>query len=58
MPILFPIAFVSLVVLYVLETYMLYYSFKIPITYDEVLHGAVLKYLSVASIIAFAFNFW
>jgi len=58
MPILFPIAFASLVVHYTLENYMLYYVFKKPPAYDEVLNNYVLKKLAWAPFFLFAFGYW
>lgn len=58
LPILFPIGFVSFIITYFVEIFMLFYVYKLPITYDETLHLSVLKYLKHASIMAFAFNFW
>jgi hypothetical protein len=58
MPILFPVAAASLFVLYCLENYMLYYVYKAPPAYDEVLNNHVLSKLSKAPIFLLAFGFW
>lgn len=58
LPILFPIAFASFLITYLLEVFMLFYVFRLPVTYDEISHQAALKYLAYASLIATAFNFW
>jgi len=58
MPILFPIAMASLFVLYCLENYMLYYVFKNPPAYDEVLNDRVLANLAFAPIFMLGFGYW
>lgn len=42
MPILFPIATLTFLTLYILEKGMLYYGYREPPVYDEVLNEAVL----------------
>ena len=42
LPILFPIAFLSFLITYFLEIFMLFYVYRVPITYDETLHVSVL----------------
>ena len=43
MPILFPIAFMSLVLFYFSETYMIFYFYQTPPTFDENLNISVLN---------------
>lgn len=45
LPLLFPIAAASLMTLFVLEKFMLYYVFKQPPAYDEKLNNSVLTNL-------------
>lgn len=42
MPLMFPVAAGSLTVIYIMENYMLYYVYKSPPAYDEVLNNRVL----------------
>merc|ERR1719183_3333671 len=42
LPILFPLAFFALLVLYMVENYMLYYGYKQPPAYDGYLNGCVI----------------
>ena len=58
MPILFPICFKTLLVLYTLEIFMLHYVYKQPPSYDEKLNNRVLKNLSFAPILMLAMSFW
>jgi hypothetical protein len=58
MPILFPVAVVSFIVLYFIEKSMLYYSYRMPPMYDERLSDSVLSKLRVAPIIYLAFGYW
>lgn len=43
LPLLFPIAFVSYLLLYTLEVYMLYYVYKKPVSYDADLYKGVIN---------------
>jgi hypothetical protein len=58
MPILFPIAFVSLSSLFMLEKFMLYYVYQAPPAYDERLNNAVLDILSYAPLLLLSFGYW
>ena len=58
LPLLFPICFLSIFILYILEIYMLFYVFKKPPTYDENLNIAFLEALKYAPLILLAFGFW
>ena len=58
MPILFPIATASLFVLYTLDVYMLFYIYKKPPAYDEVLNNKVLSNLAFVPILTLGFGYW
>lgn len=58
MPILFPIATASLITLFCLEKFMLYYVFRAPPAYDEQLNNSVLVNLKYAPIFFLAFGYW
>ena len=58
LPILFVYASLSLLVLYCLENYMLYYVYKIPPAYDEKLNNHVLQKLAWAPFFLLAFGYW
>lgn len=44
-PILFPVAVISLIILYFVEKTMLYYSYRMPPMYDEKMSELVYKIL-------------
>jgi hypothetical protein len=44
-PILFPVAVISLIILYFVEKTMLYYSYRMPPMYDEKMSELVYKVL-------------
>ena len=58
MPILFPIAFASILVLYSLEIFMLYYVYQAPPAYDELLNNTVLSNLAWAPLFLLSFGYW
>jgi hypothetical protein len=58
MPILFPVAFISFSLIYILEKYMLYYVYRLPIKFDGVLYMSVLSVMEYASMIMLAMSFW
>ena len=58
MPILFPIAFLSMVVLYFAEKVMLYWTYRLPPMYDERLSKRVLSMLKWAPIFYLSFGYW
>lgn len=58
LPVLFPIAFMSFMILYVLENFLLYYSYRIPPTYDEKLNESVLNTMINAPLFMCFFGFW
>jgi len=58
LPILFPIAMVSLFVIYVQEKGLLYYGYREPPHYDDVLNLSVLNTLISAPLLILAFGYW
>ena len=58
MPILFPIAAMSLSCFYCIEKFMLYYIFQQPPAYDERLNNSVLRILDKAPVFLLAFGYW
>jgi hypothetical protein len=57
-PILFPIACASLIMLYFVEKSMLFYAYRMPPMYDERLSQNVLEKLQVAPILFCFFGYW
>ena len=57
-PILFPIAAVAIIVLYLVEKTMLYYGYRIPPMYDERLSQSVLNTLNYAPLWFLSFGYW
>jgi hypothetical protein len=58
MPILFPIAMVSFLVLWVVEKLNLFYGYIMPPMYDEKLSQDVLKKLQFAPLFYLSFGYW
>lgn len=58
MPVLFPIGAFAFAVLYVVEKAMIYYSYRLPPTYDEQLNDSVIDMLTYAPILFFSFGYW
>lgn len=58
LPILFPIAALSMIILYFLEKTLLYYSYRMPPMYDERLSDSVLNKLRWAPAIYLCFAYW
>lgn len=58
LPILFPIAAVSLLVLYMVEKLMVYYSYRQPPMYDERLNNNVLSIMTYAPLLFLSFGYW
>lgn len=58
MPILFPLACVSFIVLYTVEKWLLFYGYRLPPMYDERLSQDVLNKLQFAPILYLAFGYW
>jgi hypothetical protein len=57
-PILFPIACVSFIMLYFVEKTLLVYTYRMPPMYDEKLSQDVLRKLQVAPILYCFFGYW
>lgn len=58
MPVLFPIAMLSFLVLYVVEKFMLFYGHITPPMYDERLSNDVLTKLQFAPLLYLIFGYW
>ena len=58
MPILFPIACASFIVLYNVEKILLFYGYRLPPMYDEKLSQDVLSKLQFAPLLYLAFGYW
>jgi len=58
MPILFPIAMLSFLVLYLVEKMMLFYGYVLPPMYDERLSQSVLNKLQFAPLLYVCFGYW
>ena len=58
MPILFPIACGSFIVLYIVEKWLLFYGYRLPPMYDERLSQDVLNKLQLAPLLYLAFGYW
>jgi len=58
MPILFPIACGSFIVLYIVEKWLLFYGYRLPPMYDERLSQDVLNKLQFAPILYLMFGYW
>jgi hypothetical protein len=58
MPVLFPIAILSFVIMYAQEKMMLYYGYRVPPMYDERLSQTVLNQLQWAPILLCLFGYW
>ncbi len=58
MPVLFPIAMLSFLILYLVEKLMLFYSYVMPPMYDERLSNDVLSKLQFAPILYVIFGYW
>lgn len=58
LPILFPIAFIALTVLYLVEKCMVYWSYRMPPAYDDKLNNSVLAKLTYAPLLFLIFGYW
>lgn len=58
LPILFPLASFSLMMMYLLEKYEIYYVFQQPPAFDEKLNNSFLHNLDKAPIFLLAFGYW
>ena len=57
-PILFPIAVFSFLMLYLVEKSMLYWSYRTPPMYDDKLNVSVLRKLTYAPLLFLIFGYW
>lgn len=57
-PILFPIAAISFLTLYMVEKYMIHYVYRQPPMYDEKLNNNVLGLMTYAPLMLLAFGYW
>jgi len=57
-PILFPAALLSFFCLYIIEKGMLYYGYREPPQYDEVLNDAVLYIMMLAPLFLLSVGYW
>ena len=58
LPVLFPIALASFVVLFVVEIWMLHYGYRQPPQYDETLNNFVLEVMRYAPLFLLSFSYW
>lgn len=58
LPILFPIAAMSFLVIYVIECLRLYYSYRVPASFDKKISEEVLSMLKFAPFFYIAFGYW
>ena len=58
MPILYPIALLSYLIMYFLNIYMVHYVFRRPLEYDGTLNKLMLSQLKIASLMSLAMNYW
>lgn len=57
-PLLFPIAVFAFLVLYLMEKVMIYYSYRQPPMYDNVLNNSVLNLLQYAPLLFLSVGYW
>ena len=58
MPILFPIAALNFLILYLTERSMLFYAYRLPPMYDHRLSESVLNKLNFAPCLLLFFGYW
>ena len=58
LPVLFPIAALSMAVLYLVEKYMIFYVYRQPPMYDQQLNNNVLTLMTYAPLMLLAFGYW
>ena len=58
LPVLFPIAACSFLILYLVEKTMIYYAYRQPPMYDEKLNNNVLSILTYAPLLFLSFGYW
>ena len=57
-PLLFPVAFLSFIIIYFLETFALFRIYRKPIDISVHLHSHVLSYIQFGAVISLSFSFW
>lgn len=58
LPVLFPIAAISMAGLYAVEKYMVYYVYRQPPMYDQQLNNNVLTLMTYPPLLLLAFGYW
>lgn len=58
LPILFPLASLACLVLFIVEKFMIYYSYREPPAYDEKMNASVLGLLTWAPLLFLSFGYW
>ena len=58
LPDLFRIAFISFLTLYIVEKGMLYYGYREPPHYSEVLNNSVLEIMVFVPVMLLGFGYW
>lgn len=58
LPILFPIAATSLIVLYVMEKLLVFYSYRLPPSYDQLLSDNALYILRFPPMFMLGLGYW
>lgn len=58
LPLLFPVAFISFLVIYFMEVYMLFYVFKKPVSYDASLYKGVLALMQYVPLLSLGLSGW
>jgi len=58
LPMLFPVAFLGIVVLYIVEIVQITYVYKKPPAYDEKLNNAALSMMKWAPFLMLVFGYW
>jgi len=57
-PVLFPIAALSFLILYTIEKGMIYYAYRQPPVYDDKLNKMVLGLMTWAPLLMMGFGYW
>jgi hypothetical protein len=58
LPILYPIAYASFILFYVVERLLVAYSYREPPLFDQTLHREALRLIKIAPLIYCAVAFW
>jgi hypothetical protein len=58
LPLLYPIAWLSFLIFYIMERILLAYSYREPPFFDQTLNSAAIRILMFAPILYCAFGFW